>query len=115
MASALTTYLREALEARGWSVYRLVNAVGRSPTALYGLMRDDPTPVGEDLLRDIAGVLGLDAEWLLILSGDQYERESPRWKYSQVLRECRSLREENESLRAKLAEARVDAEDAVHV
>ena len=104
MASAFVEYLEGELKARGWSRYRLANAVPQSDSLVYGLFNDDRARAGEELLRDVARVLGIDAEWLEILSGERAKPGTCRRRLSAALREARNLRAENQRLRERLGE-----------
>lgn len=102
MASEFVDYLESGLKSLGWSRYRLAGAVPGGNSSVYLLFNDERPVAGERLLNDVAEVTGLDGEWLEILSGERAKPGTCRRRLSAAMREARSLREENEALRAKL-------------
>jgi transcriptional regulator with XRE-family HTH domain len=62
--------VRSAREARGIGLRDLARRIGKSPTLLVMLEKNDPAPsVSEETLRGISDVLELNADHLLTLAG----------------------------------------------
>jgi len=64
----LTTYLKEELENRGWSIRNLAAKAEMSSSGLSAMLRGKSQPTAETLAR-LAEVLGIDKSHLLRLTG----------------------------------------------
>ena len=70
MPSRLGQFIRSAREARGVGLREMARRIGKSPTLLVMLEKNDEAPgVSEETLRGIAEVLALSADHLLTLAG----------------------------------------------
>lgn len=93
-------YVEHGLAAKGWTRYRLAKLLGRSVTGINQLVKGaERSGVSEELLREIAALLDLDGDLLVILSAELYPQGTVRWRYSKLLEEVVNLREENRRLR----------------
>lgn len=63
-------FIRSARQARGVGLREMARRIGKSPTLLVMLEKNDEAPgVSEDTLRGIAEVLDLNVDHLLTLAG----------------------------------------------
>ena len=70
MRSKLGQFIRNAREARGIGLRDLARRIGKSPTLLVMVEKNDPAPgVSQETLIEIARELELNADHLLTLAG----------------------------------------------
>ena len=99
-------FIRREREAKEIGLREMAKKIGVSPAYLSKVERDEFPPPAEDKVRKIAGILGLDADELLALSGrvasDLIDiiRERPR-EMADFLRAARGLTAEDRSSRAR--------------
>jgi len=78
MPSKLDQLITTTRKAQGLGLRALAREIGRSPSFLVMIEKNDPPPgVGEETLRRIAGVLGLDPDRLITLAGKTPEDVVP--------------------------------------
>ncbi len=78
MSSHLGQLIRANREARGIGLRDLARRVGKSPTLLVMIEKNDPAPgVSEETLRAISLELGLNPDLLLTLAGKTPEDVVP--------------------------------------
>jgi transcriptional regulator with XRE-family HTH domain len=104
-------FVRRKREAKEIGLREMAKMIGVSPTYLSKIERDEFPPPAEDKVRNIAGVLGLDADELLALAGrvasdlTDIIRDRPR-EMADLLRTARGLTAEEMARLARQARRR---------
>jgi HTH-type transcriptional regulator, competence development regulator len=102
-------FIRREREAREIGLREMAKKIGVSPTYLSKIERDEFPPPAEDKVRNIAAILGHDADELLALAGrvasdlTDIIRERPR-EMADFLRAARGLTAEDMARLARQAQ-----------